>query len=159
MGRTAQEYWLIALGFFFALLVAIYPFSQPLAWLRPALVCLLVIFWVLWTPRPLGVGAAWLIGLLQDVLEGNVWGAHAVGLAVVAYICLVSYRRLRSYSLSQQTFWVMVFVGVHQLVVNWIQGVGGASVPASHVLGSTLVSALCWPFLVLCMNWLRRRLL
>lgn len=140
-----------------ALLVAVYPLSPQWSVYRPELICLIVIYWVLHTPHQLGVGLAWLVGLLQDVVEDSVWGGHALALALVAYICLMSYRRLRSYSLSQQTFWIFVFVGIHQLFVNWIQGLGGYSGPARFMVISALVSAVCWPVLVICMRPVQRR--
>ena len=98
-----------------ALLVAVYPLSPAVSVYRPELLCLVVIYWVLHSPHQLGVGVAWCVGLLQDLVEDGVWGGHALALALVAYIGIMSYRRLRTYSMTQQMFWVFVFVGIHQL--------------------------------------------
>lgn len=149
---------LLLASVFISLLVAIYPLPAALSVYRPELMCLVVIYWVLHKPNHIGVGVAWCIGLLQDVVEGSVWGGHALALAFVAYICIAAYRRLRSYSLSQQTFWVFVFVGIHQLVVNWIQSLDGYGSPAWHMLMSALVTAVLWPILVICFATAQRRL-
>lgn len=148
---------MFGLGLFLALLIAIYPLSPAVSVYRPEVLCLVVIYWVLHSPHQFGVGMAWFVGLLQDLVEDGVWGGHALALALVAYICIMSYQRLRSYSLGQQTFWIFVFVGIHQLFVNWIQGLDGYGGPARHMAVSALVSAACWPLLVNCMRLLQRR--
>ncbi len=132
-----------------ALLLAVYPMSQSASWFRPDLVVLLLIAWMIYRPHSLGVGSAWLIGLLQDVVIGGVWGAHALALAFVAYVCSKSYRRLRTYALFQQTFWVFVFVGIHHVFVNWVASFSGYSASAHLMFVSVLTSAICWPLLVL----------
>lgn len=148
---------LLLVSLFVSLLVAIYPLPSSLSVYRPELVSLVVIYWVLYKPNHIGVGIAWCVGLLQDIVEDSVWGGHALALAFVAYICLMSYRRLRSYSLSQQTFWIFVFVGIHQLFVNWIQSLDGYGSPARYMTISALVTAAFWPILVLCMGLVQRR--
>jgi len=140
-----------------ALLIAIYPLSPSISVYRPEVLCLMLIYWVLHSPQQFGVGIAWFVGMFQDVVEDGVWGGHALALALVAYICMMSYQRLRSYSIGQQTFWIFVFVGIHQLFVNWIQGLDGYGGPARHMAVSALVSAACWPLLVICMRIVQRR--
>jgi rod shape-determining protein MreD len=145
------------MGLLVALLIAIYPLNPAISVYRPEVLCLVVIYWVLHSPHQFGVGVAWFAGLLQDLVEDGVWGGHALALALVAYICLMSYQRLRSYSIGQQTFWIFVFVGIHQLFVNWIQGLDNYGGPARHMAISAMVSAACWPLLVICMRLVQRR--
>ncbi|WNO09575.1 rod shape-determining protein MreD [Teredinibacter sp. KSP-S5-2] len=138
------------------LLAAIFPLSSSLKPLRPELLCLLVIYWVIWAPQKVGILYAWLVGLVQDIVEGVVWGGHAMALALVAYVCVVSYQRIRSYSVWHQSLWVFVLVGVHQVVVNWIQGLAGYHSPAQVLLLSILSSAMFWPLLFICLRQLQR---
>lgn len=138
------------------LLLAIFPLSPALSGYRPAFLCLLMIYWVLYTPERVGVGIAWLMGLAQDVVADAVWGGHAFALALVAYITLMSYRRLLSYSLGQQTFWVFVLVGIHQLFVNWAQSLDGYGNASRYMLGSALLTTLFWPLLLPLMLRLQR---
>lgn len=148
---------LVALSFLTAFLFAVFPLPRDYSLLRPEVVCLLVLYWVMFNPEQIGVTLAFVVGVLQDVVEGVVWGAHAVALAVLAYICLVSYQRIRNYSVWHQALWVFVLVGTHQVLVNWIQGLAGYQVPVAHMLIPTMVSALCWPALCYGMNRLRRQ--
>lgn len=157
MAHTWPYLLLLLISVFISVLVAIYPLPPALAVYRPELLCLVVIYWVLHNPQHVGVGIAWCLGLLQDVIEGSVWGGHALALAFVAYICLMSYRRLRSYSLSQQTFWVFVFVGIHQLFDSWVQSLDGYGSPVRHIALSAFATAALWPILVICMGAIQRR--
>lgn len=159
MSRPAPTTLVFAVSLLLAALASIYPLPQPLKWYRPEWACLLIIFWVLYYPHRVGIGTAWLVGLALDIIEGDVWGAHALSLALVAYICQVAYRRLLSYSVSQQTLWVFVFVGIYQLFYNWLQSLDGVAAPVRLMLISNLISAALWPILLLCMArlGLRRR--
>lgn len=131
------------------MVLAVAPLPAEYAYLRPELVCLLVIFWIMSTPEHLGMLFAFLVGLLQDVVELGVWGGHAMALTLLAYICLMSYQRIRSYSVWHQSLWVFVLVGVHQVVVNWVQGIAGYRTPTHLLLLPTAISAVSWPLVVL----------
>jgi rod shape-determining protein MreD len=157
MSESRSHLILIPLSVMLALLLAIYPL--PLAWshYRPEMVCLVTIYWVLHRPEQLGVGFAWLVGFIQDVVEDGVWGGHAVALAFVAYVCLMAYRRLRIYSLAQQALWIFVFVGVHQVLVNWLQSLDGYGGQVRYLTISALATALVWPFLVMVLDFAQRR--
>lgn len=157
MGYSWPYIVLLLVSLLFSLLVAIYPLPPSWAAYRPELLCLVVIYWVLHKPDHIGVGVAWCVGLIQDVVEDSVWGGHALALAFVAYVCLMSYRRLRSYTLGQQTFWVFVFVGIHQLFVNWMQGLDGYGSPARFMTTSAFVTAALWPILVVSLHLIQRR--
>ena len=146
--------FLLGICIFFALVLKVTPLPYKLAVVRPEWVCILVIYWIINKPHEFGVVFAWSVGLFQDWIELNVWGAHALALTVIAYICLVSWQRIRSYSIWQQAMWVFVLVGTHQVIVSWVQGMAGYHSPTHQILLPTLTSALLWP---LC-SWLLRRM-
>jgi rod shape-determining protein MreD len=149
-------YSFFALTVLLALLIAVFPLPQGFGLLRPEVVCLLILYWVMQAPEQVGISLAFMVGLLQDVVEGSIWGAHAIALAVLAYICLVSYQRIRNYSVWHQTLWVFVLVGTHQVLVNWVQGLAGYHAPVAYMLVPTVITALCWPLLRHIVNRVRR---
>jgi len=148
---------LIVISLLCGLLIAVFPLSQEAAYLRPEIVCMLVVYWVMHSPQHIGMLFAWSAGLVQDVVEVTVWGAHALALTVLAYICLLSYQRIRNYSVWHQSLWIFVLVGTHQVVVNWIQGLAGYRSPAQLLILPTVMSALCWPLLVFVIQRIRQR--
>ena len=149
--------FMVGLSIFLALLIAIVPLPFEYMFLRPELICLLVIYWVISAPEHLGVSFAFFVGLLQGLSEHTVWGAHALALVIVAYICINAYQRIASYSVWHQALWVCVLVGVHQIVVNWVQSFLGYHAPILMLLASTIVSALLWPPLLLGFRRFRQR--
>ena len=155
MQSKSGLYFLVCVSYMLALFVALYPLSVGFAELRPELVCLLVIYWIISTPQYFGVLFAWGVGLTQDVVEGTVWGAHALALAIVAYICIVAHQRIKNYSVWHQTLWVFVLVGFHQVITNWVQSLAGYEATTKVLVLSAVVSALFWPLLSITLFRLR----
>ncbi len=148
-------YVLLVITIVFGLLVAIFPLSSNVASIRPELLCLIVIYWVTTTSQQFGVLFAWLVGLIQGVLEGVVWGGHALALAIVAYICLAAYQRIKNYSIWHQTLWIFVLVGFHQVMHNWVQSLAGYKASPVSLILSAIVTALCWPIVYVVLHRIR----
>jgi len=158
MAETVRNTWsMIAVSFVFALMLAVFPVSIEVRWVRPEFVALLSIYWAMYLPHRIGPGVLWVLGILQDVVEGTPLGLHALGLVVIAYICLLSYQRLRNFETWQQAFWVFVLVGIHQLFGNWVHSLSGNDAPVFLFLLPAFSSALCWPVLVFLLDKLRIR--
>lgn len=153
--QLVSYYWLVFATFIVGLIVAIYPVPSNYALLRPEFLCLFVVYWVTHTPQYFGVFIAWTAGMIQDLAEGVVWGAHAVALSIVAYICLVAYQRIKSYSVWHQSLWVFILVGFHQVMANWVLGLAGYKGEPLDLIVSTTVSALFWPLIFFCISRIR----
>lgn len=109
----------VFMSFFVASLANLLPMPADWIWLRPEFVVLVVIYWTVTLPDQVGVGMAFAMGLVQDVLEHSLLGQHALAFVVLAYVCSLSYRRLRNFALWQQSAWIFVLVGIHQLMWSW----------------------------------------
>ncbi len=142
------EWGVIGLSLLAALWLTALPLPAWALWARPEWVALVVLYWVVMAPDKFGIGAAWLVGLLLDVIEGSPLGGNAFALAVVAYIALILYQRLRMYGVLQQILLVFVLIGVHQLIGHWVQTLTAQVVPTLLFLLPALVSALLWPTLL-----------
>ncbi len=147
----------LVISLLIGLLIAVFPLPTDIAYLRPEVVCMLVAYWVMQSPQHLGMFFAWSVGLVQDIVEATVWGAHALALTLLAYICLMSYQRIRNYSVWHQSMWIFILVGTHQVVVNWVQGIAGYRSPTQLLLLPTIMSALCWPLIVFIFHRIRVR--
>lgn len=147
----------ILLTYLAALLFAIVPLETELLWWRPELLALLVIYWVLVMPEQTSILTIWLLGCLLDLLDGAPLGQHAMGLMVIAYLCLLSYQRVRNYTFWHQAFFVFVFIGLYQLVGNWVHSLRGSPAASLHFLLSAFTSALLWPPMFVLLERLRLR--
>ena len=137
---------LIALTFIAAGLLAIVPVPQWALYYRPEWVALVLVFWVINHPERVGIGVAWLTGIMLDALTGSLFGLHALSLSLVAYLTLRLRLRLRLYSVYQQSSALLVIIGLQLLLLQWLQILFDLPRGASLIyLVPALTSALVWP--------------
>lgn len=153
--QPAHGLWVIVLTVLVAVWLEILPMPRWALWGRPEWLTLVVIYWTVALPERVGIGSAWLAGLLLDVVAGAPLGQNAFVLVVIAYIGLNLYQRLRMYSAWQQAGVVFMLVGTGQLLGNWLQTLLGRPAPDLWFLLPALVSALIWPSLMLLLRALR----
>ena len=73
----SNGHWVIALTLLMALWLAIVPLPVWAQWGRPELVAMVLVYWVIALPERVGIGIAWVVGLLQDIMQGSPLGQHA----------------------------------------------------------------------------------
>jgi rod shape-determining protein MreD len=111
----------------------------------PDLLALVLTFWCVHQPRKMGIGIAWLLGLLMDTANGVLFGQHALAYAAVAYAAQGLHRRILGFSPWQQALHVLVLLLGSQLIMLAVRLVAGGTYPgASYFLGSIICAAL-WP--------------
>ncbi|MBK8896211.1 MAG: rod shape-determining protein MreD [Candidatus Competibacteraceae bacterium] len=137
--------WIIALSFLLAFLLGGIPWPGWLERFRPDWVAMALIFWSIALPHRVGIGSGWLVGLLLDVGRGALLGQHALALAAVAYLTLQTYWRIRVVPVWQQTFSILVFLLVEQILVFWISGVIGYPPKDWWYLAPAVGGMVCWP--------------
>ena len=139
--------WFIALSLLLALLGNIAPLSGVGMALRPDFLALVLLYWCIQEPRRVGVGTAWLVGLVMDVADATVFGQHALAYAVLAYAAEYFRRRVLRFPLWQQAAQVAVLLMLCALLVLLVRYVGGAPLPRWTYAAPPLVGALLWPLL------------
>jgi len=144
-------YAVIAFSFLVALVLSVYPLPMGMRWWRPEFVLVVAIYWIFFMPLTVSFTFLCVLGLFQDLLEGVPFGQHSLGLVIVAYVCILSYQRVRNFSIWRQSGWIFVLVGVAQLTDNWVQGMAGRPLSGIQFLYPALTSALLWP---MCHWWL-----
>ncbi len=152
-----QGGWAIALTLFIALLLAIVPLPDWLTSLRPEWTVLTILYWSIALPQRVGVGIAWIVGLLLDVLSGTLLGQRALSLAVVSYIAIRIHQRIRNYPLIQQALVILVLVALYQLLNLWFDGIIGHPAKGWSYWLPSLTSMILWPWVFLLLRRVRRR--
>ncbi len=137
---------LIVLSFVVAGLMAIMPLPEWAIYYRPEWVALVVVYWVVNNPERVGIGVAWMVGIMVDALTGSLFGLHALGLALVAWLALRLRLRLRLFTVYQQASLVFVIIGLQLLASQWLQILFDLPHGTSMVfLAPAVTSALFWP--------------
>ncbi|MEH6559036.1 MAG: rod shape-determining protein MreD [Oceanicoccus sp.] len=154
--NQGNGHWVIATTLLAAILLSIVPMPLWAQWGRPSIVAMVLIYWVIALPEHVGIGVAWMVGLLQDIVAGTPLGQNALALAVLAYLALILYQRLRMFTPLQQAIVVFVLIGLNQLLCHWVQTLTGTISPNLLFLLPALISALLWPVLSAFLRLLRR---
>ncbi|MEN8177088.1 MAG: rod shape-determining protein MreD [Pseudomonadota bacterium] len=152
-GRTYIIYLTLILGF----ILSIMPLPDWALDYRPQWVVLILIYWCMALPERIGVGVGWISGLLLDVLSGSLLGQHALGLAVVAFLTLKLYRRVRVQPLRQQMFTILILLLVERLLTLWSTGAAGYPTPNLVYWTTPLIGMLLWPWVYITLRDIRRR--
>lgn len=149
--------WVIPFTCLIAGFLAMVPLPDWAEAYRPEWVLLVLLYWVIALPHRVGVIFAWTLGFFLDILEGTLLGLNALGLALVAYIALNLYQRLRMFTPLQQSSTVVMLSGIHQLLLFWVQTATDTSTaPNLMFLVSALSSGIVWPFVFVALRRLRR---
>ena len=148
---------IIAATLVIAILLSVIPLPEWARWARPEWVAMVLIYWVIALPHRIGIGSAFVTGLVLDVVEGSPLGENAFALAIVAYLALILYQRLRMYAFWQQSGIVFVLIGLNQLLCHWVQTLTAKVAPTMLFLLPALVSALLWPTVMLTLRRIRRQ--
>ena len=81
------------------MLLPVPPVLQPL---RPYWLALVLAYWVIEEPDRVGLGFAFLVGLVADLVVGSLLGEQALRLVVITFILQRFRARLRFFPMSQQ---------------------------------------------------------
>lgn len=148
----------IVITFLVAAWLEVLPLPDMLNQVRPEWICLVLIYWVIALPHRVGVFWGFAAGLFQDALTGVVLGQHALAYALVAYITLLVYKRLRVFPAPQQSGVVFMLVGTAAVIAFTVQDLTGRGVQSPlMVLLPALVSALLWRAVFLVLRQVRRQ--
>lgn len=111
----------------------------------PDLLALVLTFWCIHQPRKIGIGTAWLLGLVMDASTGVLLGQHALAYAVLAFAAIGLYRRILWFSLWQQAAHVLLLLLASQLLMVAVGIVAGQSFPGFAYFAGSLIAAALWP--------------
>lgn len=133
----------IALSLVFALAVNLMPFGRVPA--MPDLLALTLVFWNVHQPRRVGVGAAFVFGLVMDVHQGALLGQHALAYTLLSYFATALHRRLLWFPVLSQAVQVLPLFAAAHVVSLIVRLLAGDMAPGWNLAFAPLVEALLWP--------------
>lgn len=126
-----------------AFVLNLVPFGR-VPWM-PDLMAVALVFWATHQPHRVGVGAAFLFGLMMDVHDGALLGQHALAYTLLGFLSITFHRRLLWFPVPAQTVQVLpLFAGMHavSLVVRLL---AGGMFPGWSIALAPVFEALLWP--------------
>ena len=151
----ARTGWLMPLSFIVALLLGLLPLPDLLQPLRPYWLALVLAYWVIEAPSRPGLGLAFCVGLVADLVYGGLLGEQALRLVIMAFILQRFRARLRFFPLSQQALTIGALLLNDRIVDAAIQlALGQPTLPWNY-WWAPLLGVLLWPPLFLLLDALR----
>jgi rod shape-determining protein MreD len=145
----------IALSLLVALGFNLLPLGRQAA--LPDLLAVVIVFWNVHQPRRVGVGLAFVFGLLMDVHEGALLGQHALAYTLLSFGASMMQRRLLWFSLPEQAVQVLPLLVGATLVSMAVRLAVGGMFPGWSILLQPLFEALLWPLVSLLLLAPQRR--
>ena len=138
-----------------ALLLGLLPLPGMLQPLRPYWLALIMAYWVIEAPDSAGLGFAFAMGIIADLMFGGLLGEQALRLVIMTFILQRLRARLRFFPMSQQALAIGVLLLNDRVVTGAVHlALGEPALPWNYWWAPVL-GMLLWPPLFLMLDALR----
>ena len=155
MSRLRENAWVMPTSFVLALLLGLVPLPEVILPLRPYWLALVVAYWLIETPERVGLGFAFVIGLVADLLYGGLLGEQALRLVILAFILQRFRARIRFFPMSQQSLAIGGLLLNDRVVSAAIHLMIGERVLPWMYWWAPLLGMALWPLLFVLLDALR----
>ncbi len=111
----------------------------------PDLLAVALVFWNVHQPRRVGVGVAFVFGLVMDVHQGALLGQHALAYTLLSYVAITIHRRLLWFGVVEQALQIMPLFYAAFGVSLAVRLLAGDMFPGWWSLLAPALEALVWP--------------
>ena len=111
----------------------------------PDMLALVIAFWCVHQPRRMGIGAAWVLGLMMDAANGALLGQHAFAYSVLAFAAIQLNRRILWFGIWPQALHVLLMLLGSQLLMLVVRLAAGDAFPGFVWFAGSGIAALLWP--------------
>lgn len=111
----------------------------------PDFVALTLVFWSIYQPRKVGIGIAFLMGLVMDVHSASLLGENALAYTLLSYFAITIHRRVLWFRPTVQALHVMPLLLVMQVVQVLVQLAVSGKLPAWSYFAQSFVATALWP--------------
>jgi len=133
----------MALTIVLALLFNLMPWNDLVG--VPDMAALVLTFWCVHQPRKMGIGVAWLVGVVMDAGNGALLGQHAFAYAFLAFGALSLHRRILWFSPWRQAVHVLLLLLACQGLMLAVRMIAGGAFPGPLFFLGSVVAAALWP--------------
>ena len=123
----------------------------------PDFVALVLLFWNTHQPRKVGMGIAFMLGILLDIHNASLLGERALAYTLLSYGAIMIHRRVLWSPLPVQALQVMPLLVLAQWVPFIIRLLAGAPFPGWGYLIAGFVEGALWPLISLLLLAPQRR--
>ena len=151
--QFAALYFIVTLAI--AMMLRVMSLFPDMDAFNPDWIALVLIYWSIALPERFGVFTAFWVGLLTDVLTGHLLGQYALIYALISYLSIKEYRRLRQFPLPQQCLFVLLCLLFAQSLVFGMESMQAPNRLPLSFWYPVFSGALAWPLVFLALRALR----
>lgn len=133
----------IAFSLLVALVIDMIPLGRVPA--MPDFLAIVLVFWGIHQPRRVGVGWAFVFGLIVDVHHGALLGQHALAYSALSYGAIALHRRIPSFGLLEQALHVLPLFALAHVLSLVTRLIVGGMWPGWSLVLAPIIEALLWP--------------
>jgi len=111
----------------------------------PDLLSIVLVFWCVHQPRIVGIGLAFLFGVLTDVHQAALMGQHALAYTVLGFLAVTIHRRLLWFSVPSQAMQVFPLFFIAHGLELMVRMLAGDTFPGFWLLLAPVFEAALWP--------------
>mgnify|MGYP001283386589 FL=1 len=141
----------IILGLFISLI------TLPLGYYAPEWMLLVITYWAIALPSNNKLFLAFLIGIIVDIVYGQVLGISSLFYVLLIYIILRLYNSLRYMTIAQQAVVLFIFIFLKQHLLVWAYFIIDRNIDYQALLVGSIVSASIWPIIYYALRFIRRK--
>jgi rod shape-determining protein MreD len=145
--RPAFIWGSLVLAFFLNIFLNL-AFLGRSAW-APDLLAIVLIFWTVHQTNRVGIGAAFIFGVLMDVHQGSVMGQHALAYIILSFCATAIHRRMLWFGLRGQALQLLPLFVLAHLVAWVLRLLAGGTSPGWGLLLAPVLQSLLWPLVSL----------
>ncbi|MGE5385334.1 MAG: rod shape-determining protein MreD [Betaproteobacteria bacterium] len=134
--------WFVYATLFAALMLNLLPTSDW-SWM-PDWIALVLCFWSVREFRRIGMGWAFLLGIVMDVANSAALGQHALAYVVLAYLATAIARRILWFPLLQQALHILPLLLLAEFSQVVIRMMSGAGFPGFEYFIGPLIATALW---------------
>jgi len=111
----------------------------------PDFLALTLVFWSIHQPRKVGIGVAFLMGLLMDVHDATLLGENALSYTLLSYFAITIHRRVLWFPLGTQALHVLPLLLFMQVVQLSVRLIISGKYPGWFYFTESFVAIALWP--------------
>ena len=111
----------------------------------PDFVAMVLVFWGIHQPRRVGIGVAFVMGLLMDVHDASLLGENALAYTLLSYLAIMIHRRVLWFPMLTQAMHVFPLLLFAQAVQAVVHFTASGRFPGLLHFVESLVAVALWP--------------
>jgi rod shape-determining protein MreD len=133
----------IAFSLMVAFLLNLLPWGN---WIGvPDFVALVLVFWSIRQPRKVGIGVAFVMGVLMDVHDASLLGQNALAYTLLSYFAIMIHRRVLWFPVGTQMLHILPLLLVMQAVQLVIQLIADGKFAGWFYFIESVATTALWP--------------